>query len=144
MKLPYNPAIPFLGKYPKELKAGSQKRYLPIGHCHLHERSPYKHAISPAAWCGRAKVLFCFLFFGERNVTKAMNSIFRKTTFILTHLSFQYPRGRMDNKTRGSSLKSPPSVPEAVHSVQRAVASDSSSQGKLSPWVDPQLSQKNH
>ena len=32
MKLPYNPAIPFLGKYPKELKAGSQKRYW---HTHL-------------------------------------------------------------------------------------------------------------
>ena len=32
MKLPCNPAIPFLGKYPKELKAVSQKRYL---HTHL-------------------------------------------------------------------------------------------------------------
>lgn len=73
-----------------------------------------------------------------------MNRIFRKTTFILTPLSFQYPRGRMDNKARGSSLKSPSSVPETVHSVKSAVASDSSSQGKLSPCVDPQLSQNNH
>ena len=28
MELPYDPAIPFLGTYPKELQAGSQKRYL--------------------------------------------------------------------------------------------------------------------
>ena len=87
---------------------------------------------------------FVFVFCWERNVTKAMNSIFRKTTFILTPLSFQYPRGRMDNKARGSSLKPPSSVPEAVHSVKSAVVSDSSSQGKLSPCVDPQLSQNNH